>query len=619
MNIIKNKTKVSAIAFVLVLTVSIISVTFVNGMEAWDINEYLEAIDYANKKGITTTPWTMFGREPSHFVEIAVDGPSSNHTLWKTPLTYSGVGSMPSVVGGKVYVNSEATLFVLDQCTGEILWSKNWGLSDDPLSDGRFTPLIVKQVVIMGGRGIYPNEGIWALDIANGDIIWHNPTISRITSTGANTTTGVYGNPVYYSSKRAVIYTGFAGDLYSADYKYGTINWVNKDLFDPTLSSGVYSIGAPTVDNKVVYIGSYQGVMLAVNADTGTQLWNYTADASTHPQSVARNGKLWFADQISGPMANVYCLNATTGEEIWKEPIMTHGEPGKSGVTNGVSYSEELDMLFIPSWDGFTYAVNASTGDPIWEFDTKAYGAQTGPTIANGKLYFGSIGGGSYYSSQGYSNATLFCLDALSGQPIWDYLGSDTWRGNYFSITDGVLYASSVDGFLYAFGEGPTKTALSIASSSMISGSEALIKGSVLDLSPASPYAPVAGAQVSLSFAMAGDSYSNIATVTTASDGTFTYEWTLPDSGFYNVMAEWDGDDSYIGSSSEEVVVDIETVPSSYPTADIPTAEEIAQEVLDQLPAYPETPGYLTIDLVIIAAVAIGIIIGLYSIVKKQK
>ncbi|MCK5627983.1 PQQ-binding-like beta-propeller repeat protein, partial [Candidatus Bathyarchaeota archaeon] len=538
--------------------------------DAWDINEYLGAIDYADKRGITTTPWTMFGRNPSHFVEIDEDGPSSNHTLWKTPLTYSGVGSMPSVVGGKIYVNSEATLFVLDQYTGEILWSKNWGLSDDPLSDGRFTPLIVKQIVIMGGRGIYPNEGIWALDIANGDTIWHNPTISRTTSSGANTTTGAYGNPVYYSSKRAVIYTGFAGDLYSANYKYGTINWVNKDLFDPTLSSGVYSIGAPTVDNKIVYIGSYPGIILAVNADTGIQLWNYTADANVHPQSVARNGKLWFADQVSGPMANVYCLNATTGEEIWKEPILVHGETGKSGVTNGVSYSEELDMLFVPSWDGFMYAVNATTGDLIWEFQTQAYGAQTGPTIANGKLYLGSIGGGSYYTGQGYPNATIYCLDALTGQPIWNYTGSDTWRGNYFSITDGVLYASSVDGFLYAFGEGPTKTSLSIVSSNMVTSSEALITGSVLDLSPASPYSPVAGAQVSLSFAMVGGSYTNIATVTTTSDGTFTYEWTLPDSGFYNLMAEGEGDDSY-GSSSATTYVGIGPAsPTPQPT---PTPE----------------------------------------------
>jgi outer membrane protein assembly factor BamB len=561
-----SQKKIATVVLVLLLSVavSIIGVAFANSIKAWNINEYLEAINYADKRGKTTTPWTMFGRAPSHFVEINVDGPSSNHILWKTPLTYSGVGSMPSVVGGKVYVNSEATLFVLDQYTGEILWSKNWGLSDDPLSDGRFTPLIVKQIVIMGGRGLYPHEGIWALDIANGDTIWHNPTLSRTTSSGANTTSGAYGNPVYYSSKRAVIYTGFAGDLYSASYKYGTINWVNMDLFDPTLSSGVYSIGAPTIDNKVVYIGSYPGVMLAVNADTGIQLWNYTADAEIHPQSVAKNGKLWFADQVSGTRASVYCLNATTGEELWKKPIMLHGVTGKSGVTSGVSYSEELDMLFIPSWDGYLYAVNASTGDLIYEFQTTAYAAQTGPTIANGKLYLGTVGGGSFYTGQGYPNATLYCLDALTGEPIWDYLGSDTWRGNYFSITDGVLYASSVDGFLYAFGEGPTKTSLSIVSSNMVTGSEVLISGSVLDLSPASPNAPVAGAQVSLSFAIVGGSSTNIATVTTASDGTFTYEWALPDSGFYNLMAEWDGDESY-GSSFARTSIGVVDAPQSTP------------------------------------------------------
>jgi len=69
--------------------------------------------------------------------------------------------------------------------------------------------------------------------------------------------------------------------------------------------------------------------------------------------------------------------------------------------------------------------------------------------------------------------------------------------------------------------------------------------------------------------------------------------------------------------SAEEIAQETISQLPAYP--DVPSATEVAQETISQLPAYPEIPAYLTIDLAIIAAVAIAIIIGLYSIIKKQK
>jgi len=290
--------------------------------------------------------------------------------------------------------------------------------------------------------------------------------------------------------------------------------------------------------------------------------------------------------------------------------------------------------------------LDQTTGATVWNYTYgKPLYAYCPPSVADGIVF--------QVAEDSWSQSYLFALNAITGQLIWKSanLGPGVGHGCNPAIADGRVYVKNGGGgTLYCFGKGPTKTALSILSSS----SEALITGSVLDQSPASPNDPVAGASVSLSYAPVGGSYTDISTVTTASDGTFTYEWTLPALGFYTIMAEWDGDDSYIGSSSEEVVVDIETASSSYPTAEeiaqkvldelptSPSADDIAEEIINQLPAYPEgitaeevaekvldklpeypdypeVPEYTTIDLVIIAAVAIAIIIGLYSIVKKQK
>jgi len=60
----------------------------------------------------------------------------------------------------------------------------------------------------------------------------------------------------------------------------------------------------------------------------------------------------------------------------------------------------------------------------------------------------------------------------------------------------------------------------------------------------------------------------------------------------------------------------------AYP--DVPSASEVAQETVNQMPAYPaipEIPAYLTIDLVILVIAAIGVVIGLiaYMALRKQK
>jgi hypothetical protein len=83
--------------------------------------------------------------------------------------------------------------------------------------------------------------------------------------------------------------------------------------------------------------------------------------------------------------------------------------------------------------------------------------------------------------------------------------------------------------------------------------------------------------------------------------------------------------------SAEEIAADaaqrvIAMLPS-YPN--VPTQEQIAADAaartIAMLPPYPqptqcpEMPAYLTIDLAVIVLVIVGILIGLYIIIKKQK
>ena len=77
------------------------------------------------------------------------------------------------------------------------------------------------------------------------------------------------------------------------------------------------------------------------------------------------------------------------------------------------------------------------------------------------------------------------------------------------------------------------------------------------------------------------------------------------------------------GPSADEVAqATINKLPA-YPEA--PTAAEISQAVINQMPEYPEppeptvVPEYSTMDIIILVGVAIAIVIGLVSLFKKQK
>jgi eukaryotic-like serine/threonine-protein kinase len=101
---------------------------------------------------------------------------------------------------------------------------------------------------------------------------------------------------------------------------------------------------SPTVANGVVYFGSDDYNLYALNATTGAKLWNYTTGGEVH---------------------------YTTGDEVRSSPT----------VANGVVY--------FGSDDYNLYALNATTGAKLWNYTTGGE-VRSSPAIANGVVYFGS-------------------------------------------------------------------------------------------------------------------------------------------------------------------------------------------------------------------------------------
>ena len=123
-------------------------------------------------------------------------------------------------------------------------------------------------------------------------------------------------------------------------------------------TTGLNVFSSPAVANGVVYVGSEDGHLYALNAKTGAKLWSYATNFVDSSPAVA-NGVVYFGSTDD----NVYALNASTGAKLWSfatSDIVT----SSPAVANGVVY--------VGSYDHNVYALNASTGAKLWSYPTGA-------------------------------------------------------------------------------------------------------------------------------------------------------------------------------------------------------------------------------------------------------
>jgi outer membrane protein assembly factor BamB len=91
---------------------------------------------------------------------------------------------------------------------------------------------------------------------------------------------------------------------------------------------------SPAVVGGVVYVGSGDGKVYALNATTGAHLWSYATGAVIYFSSPAIAGGMIF---IGSSDDNVYALNTTIGVLVWE--YKTGGDVSSSpAVANGIVY-----------------------------------------------------------------------------------------------------------------------------------------------------------------------------------------------------------------------------------------------------------------------------------------
>ena len=275
---------------------------------------------------------------------------------------------------------------------------------------------------------------LYCIDSKNGTEIWKFKTNSNIDSSPA-----VYDNKVFIGSND--------GKFYCLNIDNGLLLW-KKDTTGQIRSS-------PLVSNGNVYVGSADGNLYCLNISSGNTKWVFsTDDAITYSSPALYKNKLFLA--TGGNHHYIYCINATTGEEIWRKEL-------NEDIFSTPSIYE--NKLYIGVSNGLL-CISIEDGSTLW-FRTLGE-IRSSPAVYNENIYIGVRS----------NNQNIYCINATNGKIIWSTtIGGSIWSSP--AIGDGKLYIGSWDGYLYCIDTSDGKTIWKYPTGNSITSSPAIAEGKV--------------------------------------------------------------------------------------------------------------------------------------------
>jgi len=410
----------------------------------------------------------MFRGGPTHLGVYETEGVEQEPTvLWRFD-TGDRVVSSPAVTGARAYVGSDdGALYAIDIETGRQLWRYQTG------GEVRSSPAVAGGRVFFGSY----DGSFYALDATSGELAWRFETTGERRWRAANldgmTPAGeVHRDPwdFFLSSPvfaDGVVYFGTGeGMLYALDAETGAERWA--------LATADTIHSSPAIADGTVYVGNMESRLYAVDADTGEVRWHFQAGIDTtyynqhglQSSPVIANGRVY----IGGRDGGLHVVDAQTGAAVWKFDTSFSWVLGSAAVTRDRVYlgTSDTDML---------RAIDASTGDEVFSAPLGSC-VYSSPALVGETVYVGTCAG------------ALFAVDATSGNIRWQFrteanvenrngiltpdgefdfgrIFTDEYTadnaaagverfldlGTFLSspvVRDGVLYVGSADGHLYA-------------------------------------------------------------------------------------------------------------------------------------------------------------------------
>lgn len=255
----------------------------------------------------------------------------------------------------------------------------------------------------------------------------------------------VHGNIAYVASSDQI--TAIDVSPGTAAAKRQLQGWPYK----PTNTSVIFnSQPAISPDGKTLYVGAdplsgNAGMVIALNdvspgpANTITPKWTYPVTQTDPNPGNVYGGIVLVSDTVyfAGGNGLLFALDAESGRPRWNQPF----DPG-TGVRIWSSPVVHGNLVLVASQDHHLYAVDKADGHMVWKYPkdgAPAIGTLAGsPGVYDDTIYVGSF------------DEYLYALD-LNGNEKWRFhAGGSLWDPP--AESDGILFLGDLNGNVYALG-----------------------------------------------------------------------------------------------------------------------------------------------------------------------
>ncbi len=219
----------------------------------------------------------------------------------------------------------------------------------------------------------------------------------------------------------------------------------------------------PAIDGDKIYAVDYEGLLVAMNAETGKKLWSrkinqqsqglwawiksFFEDGDANYQIVGGIGAEQGLLLVATYAGEVLALDENTGDELWRHQVA--GEILSAPHTNG-------SVVAAQTVNGKLYAFNAKTGEQLWFYDNPppvlTLRGTPSPIVTDTAIY------------TGFSNGRMMAFNPNNGLILWEKrIALPKGRSELDRMVDihatplvesGILYVGTYQGRIEALARG---------------------------------------------------------------------------------------------------------------------------------------------------------------------
>ena len=183
------------------------------------------------------------------------------------------------------------------------------------------------------------------------------------------------------------------------------------------------------LSGNTAFFGNAEGILMAVNADSQSEIWSYKeGDSNAVGTPAIADGNVFFA-KLTG---EVICLRIADGALVWKY-APAHSDSLNEGLNDGVAVGG--GHVYAAYNTGELRALNIKNGHVMWTYKSDQ-GLRTAPAYSNGLVLLG-----------GY-NGLFSMIDAKTGKRVNG--GGAGGAINTPAVDGGNVYFSAWDGSIHA-------------------------------------------------------------------------------------------------------------------------------------------------------------------------